>query len=153
MQFHWISIIIIIAFHKNIKFGLTVNTIFIIMFTLLSSIIIFIYDLPPAEIQTARRFEKISYSKKFISIILFWIKSEHFVTVWLEVFYQKPWPHGSVFFTGLAFGYIVFRIRAKKLSNVFLLIYIYWKISHCEKYSNIWLNHFYIRSIKYWFGV
>jgi hypothetical protein len=38
-----------------------------------------------------------------------------------ECLYFKPLSHGSVYFIGLAFGYIVLKMRPKKLSNVSLM--------------------------------
>jgi hypothetical protein len=45
-----------------------------------------------------------------------------FGTEYLAQIYFKPWPHGSVFFIGLIFGYIIHEIRPKKLSKVNSLI-------------------------------
>ncbi len=43
-------------------------------------------------------------------------------TEFMAQIYFKPWPHGSVFFIGLIFGYIIHEIRPKKLSKVNSLI-------------------------------
>ncbi len=60
MQYHWISLIVIIALHKNIKFGLIINLLIIIMFSVITSILIFIYDFPPGEVPTAMRYSCLS---------------------------------------------------------------------------------------------
>ncbi len=54
MQYHWISLIVIIALHRKIKFGLIVNAFVIIVFTLISAILIFAYDFSPGRVNTAR---------------------------------------------------------------------------------------------------
>ena len=56
MQYHWIALIVIIALHKNIKFGLIVNALTIIGFAPLSSFVIYIYDFPPGYVSTGKRF-------------------------------------------------------------------------------------------------
>jgi len=65
-------------------------------------------------------------------LILF--KSEYIFTVWPEIFYQKPWPHVSVYFIGLAFGYCVFKIRVNKLTKVELIKYF-----QNNRSQNYWL--------------
>ncbi len=41
-------------------------------------------------------------------------------------FLWKPWSHGSVYFIGLAFGYLVHNIRPKVLSNVVIQTLVYF---------------------------
>ena len=42
-----------------------------------------------------------------------------------KVFFWKPWPHGSVYFTGLLFGYLVATNKHKKIKNVLKFIFRY----------------------------
>ncbi len=65
LQYHCISLIVMIALHKNIKFGFIINLLLITGFTLLSAIITFIYDFAPGVVNTGREYE---ISKKQIEI-------------------------------------------------------------------------------------
>jgi len=37
---------------------------------------------------------------------------------WLQYVYWQPWPHASVYFIGMAFGYYVYKMRLVKLTQV-----------------------------------
>ncbi|XP_054167794.1 nose resistant to fluoxetine protein 6-like [Oppia nitens] len=89
MQFHFLSLLIILAFLYNVRLGFIVNILTIITFVIISSVIIYVYDLPPAIVNTGR--------------------DQYFQDYYVELFYYKPWPHAIIFFTGLAFGFIVYR--------------------------------------------
>ncbi len=65
LQYHCMSLIVMIALHKNIKFGLKMNLLLITGFALLSAIITLIYDFPPGVVNTGREYE---ISKKQIQI-------------------------------------------------------------------------------------
>jgi hypothetical protein len=108
-----------IALHKNVKFGLKINLLIITAFALLSAIITFIYDFPPGFVNTGREYEisknfKLkSMKQKFLSFF-----SDYYYKTWVHYIYWKPLPHGSTYFIGIFFGYIVHEIKPKKLSNV-----------------------------------
>jgi hypothetical protein len=46
------------------------------------------------------------------------LNSKYFQDYYVELFYYKPYPHGIVFFIGLAFGYIVYKKKFFILKNV-----------------------------------
>ncbi len=54
MQYHWISLLAVIALLKNLKFGLFVNALYILGFVCISIVLIFINDFPPGFVNTSR---------------------------------------------------------------------------------------------------
>jgi len=67
--------------------------------------------------------QKCKNTQWLIEIIYNFIISDFILDdiVWnqfFKKFFWKPWPHGPVYFIGLAFGYVVYKIRPKILTNV-----------------------------------
>jgi hypothetical protein len=111
MQLHWISLIVIIGLLKNLKFGLIINWLFVISFSLISSIIIFVNDLPPGYVLTNETHWKLNENSNiyYIESILIsdYIADGINYSPFIKSLFCKPWPHGSVYFIGLAFGCFV----------------------------------------------
>ena len=98
MQFHWISLLLVIPLLYKFKFGLALTGFSIMAFYVASVVIGFLYDLPPGLINTGR--------------------DKYFLEYYIDLFYIKPWSHSTVFFIGFFFGIIAYKKKFQKLSKV-----------------------------------
>lgn len=99
MQYHWISLIIVIPLLYKAKLGALINFITIISFYIISTIISYLFDLPPGLINTGR--------------------DKYFLDYYIDLFYIKPWSHGTVFFIGFLLGIMAYNHKFIKLNKVF----------------------------------
>lgn len=98
MQYHWMSLLMVIPLLYRPKWGVIVTCVSIMAFYLTSIIIGYSYDLPPGLINTGR--------------------DQYFLDYYIDLFYIKPWSHSTVFFIGFLFGIIAYNKKFKKLSKV-----------------------------------
>lgn len=98
MQYHWISILLVIPLLYKVKFGTLITCFVIISFYVFSAVFSYLHDLPPGLINTGR--------------------DNYFLAYYIDLFYIKPWSHGTVFFIGFLFGILAYNKKYMKLNKV-----------------------------------
>ncbi len=100
MQYHWISILLVIPLLYKVRFGALITCFVIISFYIFSAVFSYLYDLPPGQINTAR--------------------DNYFLEYYIDLFYIKPWSHGTTFFIGFLFGILAYNKKFMKLNKVLI---------------------------------
>ncbi|CAG2115841.1 unnamed protein product, partial [Medioppia subpectinata] len=101
-QYHIMTAALILVFLYNIKFGVILNIATIVMFAIISTILWYIYELPPALINTGRT----EYFEKYFSFTI----------------HKIPVSYGAVYFMGTLLGYALYRKKSLNLSKSSLTI-------------------------------
>ncbi|XP_075589358.1 nose resistant to fluoxetine protein 6-like isoform X3 [Dermatophagoides farinae] len=131
MQLHWLALLPIIAMLKNARIGLIFAKFLVLMFTLLSSLIIYIGQLPPGYVVTSK--------SDFLD--------EQGKPSELVRFFHKPWNHCNVFFIGFIFGVYLHQ----NISNISCKLQMnkgkkvaFWLLAFCGYLSCVYSNSFYL---------
>ncbi|XP_027205919.2 nose resistant to fluoxetine protein 6-like isoform X1 [Dermatophagoides pteronyssinus] len=136
MQLHWLALFPIIAMLKNPRIGLIFAKFLVIFFTLISSLIIYIGQLPPGYVVTTK--------SDFLD--------EQGKPSELVQFFHKPWNHCNVFFIGFIFGAYLHKnlseISCKLQMNKGKKIAL-WMLALFGYLSCIYSNSFYLFGREY----
>ncbi|XP_054153015.1 nose resistant to fluoxetine protein 6-like [Oppia nitens] len=111
-QYHIIAILIVLAFLANKKLGITLNVIFIMTFLVISSTLWYVYELPPALINTGR--------------------TEYFEQYFSFTIHKIPGSYGTVYFIGTLVGYVIYANKSIKINKTCLtLIWTTILLAYC----------------------
>ncbi|CAG2120967.1 unnamed protein product, partial [Medioppia subpectinata] len=149
-QYHVMTAIVLLAYLYNKKAGIILNTIIIVIFLIISSIMIYVYEVPPAIIHTSRTYfgnlyhklppsygvmkPTFNITKSSLTILWIAILAAYCIPLWDKVYWSFGRPFSPAFAT-------VFYTLCRVIWTVCTSLMIWLCISGKGGLINTFLSH------------